>query len=359
MNKKNKEKILLITPYNRKKIKYYKGGIGTWSILFIDRLIKHHINFSIVDTTPIGSRLKKLNTKTNFFTEVIRSIRILLSTFLKRLFFRPTVVHLNSSCASFGLIRDNQTINLINTKKSKVILHLHCDVKKAIGDNDKKKKNLRKLIRKSHIVMVLNDESKNFCRSLDKNVELILVPNFIREDRVLTNNKTIKPSIEKAVFVGFLQKEKGFYELAALAKEFSEIQFILVGDRKEETLSTELSSNVILVPDATNEKVYEYLDDGDVFIFPSYSEGFSYALLEAMSRGLPIVCTDVGANKLMIGDKGGVVVDVGDIEGMSAAIHHMQNPTVRKKMSLENINKVKSEFTTEKVVDSILGIYRK
>ena len=38
-----------------------------------------------------------------------------------------------------------------------------------------------------------------------------------------------------------------------------------------------------------------HFPDADIFLFPTLSEGFSNALLEAMASGLPIVATSVGA----------------------------------------------------------------
>ncbi len=46
---------------------------------------------------------------------------------------------------------------------------------------------------------------------------------------------------------------------------------------------------------------------GDVVVMPSVSEGFPYALLEAMAVGKPIVATDVGGVREALGDSGIVV----------------------------------------------------
>jgi glycosyltransferase involved in cell wall biosynthesis len=40
--------------------------------------------------------------------------------------------------------------------------------------------------------------------------------------------------------------------------------------------------------------VHEYLQAADIFVFPSFFEGFGLSILEAMAVGLPMVCTRVG-----------------------------------------------------------------
>ena len=103
--------------------------------------------------------------------------------------------------------------------------------------------------------------------------------------------------------------------------------------------------------------VYRQLDEADVFIFPSLTEGFSNALLEAMARGVPVIATDVGANKDMIEERGGVIVPVHDVEAMKAALYDMEPKEKRKKMSEWNINKVKKYYEYNKVLQELMHIY--
>lgn len=49
-----------------------------------------------------------------------------------------------------------------------------------------------------------------------------------------------------------------------------------------------------------HEKIYAWLDDLDLYIQPSETEGLSRALLEAMSRALPVLASDVGGNPELV-----------------------------------------------------------
>lgn len=66
-----------------------------------------------------------------------------------------------------------------------------------------------------------------------------------------------------------------------------------------------------------------YYQEADVFVLPSLYEPFSNACLEAMSRGLPVVTTEMnGASEALLSGENGVVVrDPADIKGLAGAIN--------------------------------------
>ena len=65
-----------------------------------------------------------------------------------------------------------------------------------------------------------------------------------------------------------------------------------------------LEHQVILLGYRTD--VMEINHIADVFVFPSFREGLSVALMEAMACGLPVVCSDIRGNRDLIEDaKGG------------------------------------------------------
>lgn len=59
----------------------------------------------------------------------------------------------------------------------------------------------------------------------------------------------------------------------------------------------------------------------DCFVFPSFQEGLSVALMEAMAAGLPVICSKIRGNVDLIEDgKGGYLVETEDIEAYADAI---------------------------------------
>ena len=142
-----------------------------------------------------------------------------------------------------------------------------------------------------------------------------------------------------------------------LAKQNPEVKFIVVGSVTEEMARVEKPQNVQTLGRLEAVDVEKQLNEADVFVFPSLTEGFSNALLEAMARGLPIIATDVGAALDMIENRGGKVVPVHDIGAMQSALNDMQKAETRKAMSEWNINKVKQCYEYNQVIEKLFHVY--
>ena len=112
------------------------------------------------------------------------------------------------------------------------------------------------------------------------------------------------------LFVGRLSAEKGLQTLVdavlPLLKIEDHLRLCLVGDgpmRDElmgEVKTQGLESRVVFA--GFQEDTQGYYAMADLFVLPSYEEGMSNALLEAMASGLAVVATNVGAAREMLGD---------------------------------------------------------
>ena len=155
-----------------------------------------------------------------------------------------------------------------------------------------------------------------------------------------------------------MSEAKGAKEIFEVAQKFPDIQFVLAGEISDEVQSWVKPINVELLGILSHDKAMEILDESDLFLFPSHTEGFSLALAESMARGTPAIATDVGANSNMIEEHGGVIVSVGDTEAMKDALNKMQDPILRQEMSNWCINKVRENYTENQVMRTITQLYK-
>jgi glycosyltransferase involved in cell wall biosynthesis len=105
--------------------------------------------------------------------------------------------------------------------------------------------------------------------------------------------------------------------------------------------------------------VLDFLQAFDVFVMNSRTEGLSYAVLEAMACGLPVIVTNVGANpRLIANGQEGFLVAEGDDRQMADRMKYATEHTGEMVAMGRNArNKVRESYSLEKMIDSYLKIY--
>ena len=94
----------------------------------------------------------------------------------------------------------------------------------------------------------------------------------------------------------------------AVLKDNPDVRFVLAGGGPEEAgvrravAAAGLNDRVRMLGAIPNEDVRRFYAAADVFVMPSYTEGFPRVLLEAMAMGLPIASTDVGGVREILPD---------------------------------------------------------
>ena len=338
-------KILLIS-----QLHPYFGGVQTWAREYIEYCKKNNVDIHVIDASVTGKRSVDSNDKVNIKEEVNRCFSIWMSIKKELKDNKFDVIHLNSACSSKGIVRDYISAKLIKRFGNKLIVHCHCNIADQLKGNTYF---FDKLVRLADKVLVLNDESYKFTLKYKKD-NVYKVPNFI-DNSFIVDKKEINDEIKNILYVGHIRHTKGINEILDASKCFINTNFLLVGPMVDKDLEVKLD-NVSFLGPKKREEVKELYKECDVFLFPSYTEGFSLSVLEAMACGLPIIATDVGANKETILD-GGVIVKTQDSNSIVDAINKLNDKKTRDNMSVYNINRVKTLYTSAVVLDKLLKLY--
>jgi len=348
----------VLGPYKENQKTPLPGGIARWIFDFIHSDFSKNITFSIVDMSIIGDRSKNRPFFSKLYDEYKRAIYIKQQTDLNLKTKSFDYAHLHTACGKYGIIRDYLTLRKIHKKNIKIISHFHCNVHLHANKSKVTLFYFKKILNISDVVIALNEKSKNFICATNPKTTVIKIPNFISESEIRKDEKKINDPLKNIIYVGFVRKAKGFEEIIQVAKSFPDKKFTLIGQVDPSYIGMSYPSNINLINYASRDVIFKYLDESDMFLFPSHSEGFSIALLEAMARGLPIVCSDVGANAEMVENKvGGYVIEPKNSDLLISAIKLIEDSVFRSNSSMKNLSKVKSCYIDSIVIKKIISIY--
>lgn len=172
------------------------------------------------------------------------------------------------------------------------------------------------------ILAISHSEAERCVNDLGHQREnIFIIPNsLIIEKSFYNTNKSHLHHLQGRIKVGNIARltpQKNpllFIDIAhkVIEKRGMDIHFYILGIGEHDHLMDNvqqkikqynLASNIHLLARGDLQTSLHFLQQLDVFLFPSLFEGLSYALLEAMLQGLPCVVSNVDGNKDVIEDK--------------------------------------------------------
>lgn len=100
------------------------------------------------------------------------------------------------------------------------------------------------------------------------------------------------------------------------------------------------------------------LNNLDIFVLPSVSEGFSISTIEAMSCGLPIVVTRSGGpEEIVESEKNGLVVNPSELELSNALIRFIADSSLSRLVTCNSQKDLESRFSFSGMLDKYSDIY--
>lgn len=222
---------------------------------------------------------------------------------------------------------------------------------------------LKPLLRNANkIICLTQSQKKQFMKmyNLDSK-KIVVLPNGVDDEFFIEKSKSTS-SVTDLLFVGRLSIQKNIpVMLKALQYVKSDVQLHIVGEgdeRKmiEEQIKTLKLKNVHLHGALFGKSLLKKYQQSDIFLFPSFNEGMSLALLEAMASGMPVVTSGLEQNIELLGD-GALYVDNQNARHYAAAIDTIINDQAQKeKMSAANRENALN-FRWDNIVSQIVKIY--
>jgi glycosyltransferase involved in cell wall biosynthesis len=170
-------------------------------------------------------------------------------------------------------------------------------------------------------------------------------------------------------FSGRIARDKGMHELAeawkVLAARNSDIHLLLVGDledknalKPQDLALFESDPRVHLTGFQRN--VPPYLAVMDIFVMPSYREGFGLSNIEASAMGLPVVSTRIpGCIDSVKDGITGLLVPPRNVELLVRAVQsYLDSPGLRRTHGQAGRRRVLEEFQPEMIWEGLYNEYR-
>lgn len=363
---------MIIEPKNIKYVLFISplppphGGIASWTKRLSENGLPRDYAPIIVDTSLGGGR--KVFEKARLdLQELRRTFAIIKDLVHKLKSSKPVIIHLNCCLSSLGIFRDLFCAIIAKAFGVPLVTHYRGNFpdflhKRFFGIAGL---GLRTLAILSNSNIVLNKASYTDLQCLMppfKKSTVQLLPNCIDDNVFLQHAlKPMNTGKRKVLFVGGITTAKGCCELLRVARDLTTIEFNLIGEVKKdmETAIDNRPDNVKLLGSLDGQSVLNEMSRHDILFFPSHSEGFPNVVLEAMSVGMPVVATKVGAIPEMVQDnKGGVLVEKGDTDAMKTAIIYLlSNADKRMGMGLYNKEYAKQHYSYSHVMNQLVHIY--
>ena len=225
---------------------------------------------------------------------------------------------------------------------------------------------LRRILGADRVITVCSPSSAEALAVGFSPMQVTHIPNgvdtgFFKPAPVTENRQTI-------TFAGRLDYMKGVHILLEgfkqLRDEMKNVQLTIIGDgpdrEKLQNCAREKG-----ISDAVNfcgeaEEIVPYLQQSAVFVLPSFSEGLSNVLLEAMACGLPVVATRVGGTIDLVQDGfNGILIEPDNAGQLYQAMKKiLQDKDLAKALGVQARKTAAEKFSLKSVTEQYVSLYQ-
>lgn len=345
------------------------GGIANWTRLLTSYAQKQgDVQVIGINTAP---QKRNLDGRTLFDRVVVQGAAMLrqkqelLSVIKKE---HPDAVHITTS-GSLAVFRD---ILLLRTAKKKGIpsvYHIRFGrIPQIAEQNTAEWKRLKKAFSLASIVIAIDRKTEQAIKMHAPETTVCYIPNPFDLKSLEQCSISLKKERKKElVFLGWVVKTKGIEELLGawehLSKKHPEHTLRIIGpyapDYLKELKDRFRCDRVIFDGEKKHDEALVLLSSGEIFVLPSYTEGFPNAVLEAMALELPIVATDVGAIPDMLEGCGKVIPAQNEHALLHTLDRLLSSPKEAESLGKKARQRLEREYGIDRIFEEYKSLWTK
>lgn len=167
-------------------------------------------------------------------------------------------------------------------------------------------------------------------------------------------------------FVGRIVKDKGIVELVEAFQKMGNAKLLLIGSFEEELdplpaqTKNFIQNNTQIIMSGFQEDIRPWMMASDIFVFPSYREGFPNVVMQAACLGIPCIVSDInGCNEIIENGITGLVVPVKNTEKLFEAMYSLASDKPNAlAMASRSSEFVRKNFKQEIIWQELLHEYQ-
>ena len=226
---------------------------------------------------------------------------------------------------------------------------------------------VRRVLERAALVLALSGQWNEVLKRIAPGATVQTLPNAVPLHDVPPRVAANAPA--RILFAGRIGARKGTYELlrafARLAPQFPSATLVCAGDGEAaqlKALAAELGvAEQVECPGwLSPEAMGSEMQRASIFALPSHHEGVPMAMLEAMSRSLPVLTTPVGGiPEVLENERNGILVTPGDVDAIEAALERLlRSSAERERLGAAARVTIAERFSLDSTIERLAALYR-
>lgn len=227
----------------------------------------------------------------------------------------------------------------------------------------------KKIFKKADCIQVISNYLSDFAKKYGANCPIEVIPNGVDLNKFKSKIENLKINDEIILITtSRLVKKNAVGDIIEALKYLPEnVKLIIIGDGTEKEKLSALSSRLSVQERISflgyleHEEMIGHLQNADIFIRPSLSEGLGNSFLEAMAVGIPVIATSVGGiPDFLTNEVTGLFCEVNNPKSIADKVEmYLENDELRKKIVSNAQNMVTQKYDWNLISQKMENLFNK